>query len=173
MRLAAKLKIGLLAFVGLAVVVVVLGMAFGLLDMVAAVADDHAGLLTSRAIRAVQAEREGPETIGEVVARQLGDHQWSAVHDDDDSLFSVRVTALSHHPKDVQWAEWCVFYRFSPTGHLGVRVDAIIPASRTAQLLAPGVGMRLQPLPGGGPWSCTALRIYYAPGETRGRPTRG
>ena len=166
MRVPAR---GLITFflvsVGIAGTVVIFAMVFGLLDIVASLADEQAGVLTGRAIRAVKAEREGSETIGELVAREMGDSHWSAVHDDDDSLLSVRVTALAHHPRQLQWAEWCVFYRLSPTAAYGLQVDVIIPASRTTQVLAPAVGKRLHVLPGGGPWSCTALRVYFGSAE--------
>jgi hypothetical protein len=145
--------------------------AIGLLSMLAAAVDDRAGVLTGRAIEVVQAEREGSETVGQVVARGLPDAHWSAAHEDDD-LFVVRVTALSRHPRDIQWAQWCVVYRPSHAGHLGLAVDAMFPATRGAQDLAPTAGMPLERLPGGGPSSCAALQSYFAP-AARGGPTRG
>ena len=59
------------------------------LDIAGAVADDHLGLVTSRAIREVQNSRDGSGDIGTAVARTLGQARWAAFHADDDSFSMV------------------------------------------------------------------------------------
>jgi hypothetical protein len=134
----------------------------GVLDIVAGLSDNRLGIVTGRAIREVKNSREGSENVEAAVASSLGPAHWSAAHDDDDSFFSVRVTASpADQPPDSRNPQWCVFYDLSPRAPYGLRTKNIIPGNRAAQIAAPNVGARLQPLPGGGPWACGALPHYY------------
>jgi len=141
------------------VVVAVIGTAvlIGGGDIILSVIDDSAGVLTSRAIKAVQTSSESGETIGAIVVKQRPTAVWAARHDDDDSLDSVRVRVIGGGEE----AEWCVSFGVDWWPFPRPAVRDIAPANRAGQLLAPTLSRAYSELPKFGPWACSAVRRYF------------
>lgn len=144
-----------LLILGCVACLALLPVAIAISDIVGGVLDNEVGILTNRAINAVRASREGTSTIGAEVTRAHPHATWSAQHDDDDSLLSVRVTADS--------AEWCVYYEVTPGVVLPhFSAAQIFPANRAAQILSPSLGSQFDPLPTTqGSWACSAIQWYF------------
>src|SRR5438105_12703753 len=92
--------------IGVVLALAILPFAIAIADIIGGIVDNELGIVTGQSIRNVRAYPEGASTIGAAVARLNPAATWTAKHDDDDSLLSVRVTAGS--------AEWCVWYDVSP-----------------------------------------------------------
>ena len=148
--------IGVVALLGMAILI-------GVSDIVLSVIDDNIGVLTSRAIKAVQTSSEAGTTIGAIVAKQRPTAVWTARHDDDDSLDSVKVAVIGRgeDPFEAEGPQWCVSFGVDWWPFPRPAVRDIAPANRAGQLIAPTLSRSYGELPKFGQFSCSAVRRYF------------
>ena len=131
--------------------VVLVALAAG--DIIFGILDDGLGIVTVDAIRAVRSLPNGEGTIGSTLDRRSPPPRWSAIHDDDDSFFSVRVSANN--------ADWCVAYTLTLTPFPRMTIEDIAPATRAAQAVSGSLGAAYSDLPTNSSWACAAIRTYF------------
>jgi hypothetical protein len=144
--------------VGAVLLTMTVPFAVGLLDIVLSLVDNRLGVITGAGIEAVKDLGVGKTTMSRHLASRFSSVTWSALHDDDDSLRSVRVfaegTAPNSPPVEIQW---CVNFEW----HLsGLRVQSVAPANHEAWEATPSLHSAYEEIRSPS-YSCAAIEHYF------------